>query len=1004
MLALPRSIRSQRPRSAGFTLIELMVTLVIFALVAVTVTLVLQNSAKSKQRTTGRIESEQFARAALDLMSRDIRTAGYGADTDYSPQQPAIAYVDSLEIIMSQNQLPFPDNATGPHAPLAYDPADSPRPKPLDGTVYAPPIRYRTGAELIRYTLDVNNDGAVDASDISAPQGADAAATPNPNDYVLVRQVYGDSTNDVANDNGGTTERVALVRKPGDTGVPALFTVYFRGLSTPWDWSNGPVPQNRLQDIQRVELRVTAAASRPDAKGQYPQTTLKSDVNAARSVPDFGPSTYVVSGYVFDDANTNGTMNGGEVGILNATVRLGNYVAYTNSGGYYQLRAPSGNYVLKHTPAMGFGSYMAPDTFNVTIANAAYSKDFADTARSGGYVTVRAWHDENANASWDVTETPIQGVRINISPGTPEATSGVTDAVGRVALFTGVGGFTVTCVNPDTLGVTNTNPYAGSMSNGGSDSTAFGLVHQITGKISGKVYVDANRNGTWETGEPGIANVWVGATKDGGTTVAGYAMSDASGDYAITAPVNDPPHVNAYSVYTVPPAGYFPTSGTSLGGLWLASTPQITGINFGMANFQIIRLTANRVLSLTAADVIEADWNGKKTNEARHDQDLLLGADAGATDNVSVWFNRYASSPLFNATPTNPDGYTRLAPNSVMAMAVDTLDQNDNPLRPDLVTGTKYSPSGNFYVWFTQGSSNNEGYLPTTYSTGGNYTTADAGDVQSVVTLDVGGGAMPDIIVGTKSPVAGQGSFEVWLNNDAAAPATPTFTRDEKFNSISTLIMGEVNSMTLADMDNDGDKDLLVATRTSDYNGQMVVYENRGRTAGNRFAYRYAVTFGGLTPTSVVCLDADGDGWKDIFVGTQRNTSQGRIYQFRNTGAVTPYSFAIVRGVDAPGIVLSMVAADLGGLANRTDLAVGFRTSTAGYGGGVCIFYMDLGLIPFLSVDPSQGTVVNMVPALASANFNYGLNTTAPPSPYLSDLAAGVKASATTGALVVFIR
>jgi hypothetical protein len=55
-------------------------------------------------------------------------------------------------------------------------------------------------------------------------------------------------------------------------------------------------------------------------------------------------------------------------------------------------------------------------------------------------------------------------------------------------------------------------------------------------------------------------------------------------------------------------------------------------------------------------------------------------------------------------------------------------------------------------------------------------------------------------------------------------------------------------------------------------------------------------------------------------------------------------------------------------------------------------------------VDPSAASVVNMVPALASANFNYGLNTTAPPSPYLTDLAAGVKASPTTGALVVFVR
>ena len=88
----------------------------------------------------------------------------------------------------------------------------------------------------------------------------------------------------------------------------------------------------------------------------------------------------------------------------------------------------------------------------------------------------------------------------------------------------------------------------------------------------------------------------------------------------------------------------------------------------------------------------------------------------------------------------------------------------------------------------------------------------------------------------------------------------------------------------------------------------------------------------------------------------------------------------------------------------RTDLAVGYRTSTTGYGGGLVIYFMDLGNIPNNGVDPSGRTIVNMVPALASANFNYGLNTTTPPTPYLTDLAAGVKAGPDTGALVVFVR
>src|SRR5207249_5566297 len=48
-----------RLSSAGFTLVEMLVTLLIFSVVAVTLTLVIMRDRKSKQRTSQRIESEQ---------------------------------------------------------------------------------------------------------------------------------------------------------------------------------------------------------------------------------------------------------------------------------------------------------------------------------------------------------------------------------------------------------------------------------------------------------------------------------------------------------------------------------------------------------------------------------------------------------------------------------------------------------------------------------------------------------------------------------------------------------------------------------------------------------------------------------------------------------------------------------------------------------------------------------------------------------------------------------
>jgi prepilin-type N-terminal cleavage/methylation domain-containing protein len=996
MRAHLRSWSYGRRPSAGFTLVEMLVTLVIFAVVAVTLTLVVMNSAKSKQKTTQRIESEQGARAAVDLMARDIRSAGYGADMDDVPHQPAIAYVDSKEIVLSENQLPYPDPTTA--APQAYNPAGSPKPFTLTGTTWTPPMKYTTGAELIRYTLDVNNDGVVNANDIASVQGADAAATPNPNDYVLVRQVYGDNTGGVAGNNGGSTQRVALVRSPVDAGVPPMFNVYMKGSSTPYDWASGPVPANQLQNIASIQLQVTATASKPDNRGQFAQTTIATQVNASRSVPNFSTTTYTVSGYVFNDLNTNGMKDGSDVGLANATVRLGgSYVAFTNASGFYQIQAPAGTYVLRHTPPMGYRSAMTPDTFSVVLSSTVVTRNFADAALPGGTVTITAFSDDNLNTFQDTGEKGLPGIKMTISPGSPGDTTGYTDANGNLTKFTGVGAFTVTCNKPDSVTVTTgNNPYSGSMTNGANVPISFGLSNGSTGHIKGTVFVDSDRNGLQDKNQDvGLANVWVGVTKDGGVTVAGYAYTDASGHYDITTPINNPPHTDAYTVYVTPPGGYFPVGSTAIGNLWLAGGATLNNNNFAMANYTIITLTASRVLSLAAADMIEPDW-AKKGEPGVHDMDLILGADAGGTDNISVWFDNYPSSSLFNSSPS----YTRLAPNSVMAMAVDTLDKQNTKARPDVVTGTKFTASGNFFVWFTQGTSGNEGYLSSTYNSGQNYKTQDNGDVQAVVTLDCGGGDMPDIVVGTKGATAGQGSIEVWLNSNAN---TPTFTRDETFTLIGGSIMGEVTGMALADLDNDGRKDLIVCTHTSDYNGQLAVYQNVGRTAGSRFTLRYSVSFGGSAPTCVTTVDGDGDGWKDIFVGTQRSTSQGNVWQVKNLGAVTPWSFNIVRAVDAPGFVQSLCAADFGG-ASRGDLAVGYRTSTTGFGGGVRIYYMDTGLLPSNGVDPSSGSLVNMIPALAAANFNYGENTQAPPTPYLTDLAAGMKSSATTGALIVFIR
>jgi prepilin-type N-terminal cleavage/methylation domain-containing protein len=982
----------------GFTLVELLITVVLLVIVVAAVAGVMITASRSKISTSNSIESVQAARTAVDLLADDLRSAGYGADLDSGTPQPPIAYIDSLQVLINANLEPYPDTLVARHQnPLAYDPGGSPKPAPLNGTPWQPVMKYRTGAELIRYTLDVNDDGTVDANDVA---GTVAQRTRNPNDFVLMREVLGDSVNDVAGNNGPfLSAPIALVREPGG-GVPPLFTVYLKGMSTPWDWSMGPVPAAQLGNIERIVLQVDAPSAKPDWRGNYTETRLTTEVSSMRNVPNFGATTFPVDGYVFDDTNKNHVRDGGESGIASVSVRLGNsFTAVSNSSGYYLIRAPAGNYTLSHTPLPQYGAFDSPATVSVALA-AAFTHSFADTARQGGWVSVTAYVDQNTNGMLDAGEPGKGGARLTITPG---GTSKYTDSNGFATFFAQSGGYSISCTPPDSYVVVTANPVTGSMTNGGSATALFGLSNAPTGHIKGRVFNDNNRNGVLDAGEPGITNVWVGVSADGGVSVPGFAYTDANGDYDIQVPANNPPGTLPYYVLCVVPAGKFPTSATAIGPLLLSAGQTLTGKNFGIASYQIITLNASRVLSLAAGDLIEKDWQGNATQFAVGDADLILGADAGGTDNVSAWFNQYDATPLFNPSPTTPagSGYTRNAPNSVLALALDTLDTAPDIHRPDVVTGCKTSASGNFFLWLNQNTSGNEGYLPLSYTTA--YRTNDNGDVQAVKTLDCAGGPMPDLIVGTKSPTAGNGTFEVWQSNDAASPV---YTRQEIYppaGSIPGGRMGEVTSMALGDLDNNGTKDLVVGTRTGSASGELLVFRNVSRLNGLRFTCDNVYTQPTAAVTALTCIDVNGDGVQDVIAGTQTGTASGTVQYWRNKNTVGRIDFALDREVAAPGIVMSVVKGDLGGGA-RLDVAVGWRQDETSYVGGVLIYYMDAGTLPATGVDPSGGSVINMVPALTTSNFNFGLRPSVPPPPYLTDLAAGLKSSPTTGALVVFIR
>jgi prepilin-type N-terminal cleavage/methylation domain-containing protein len=992
-----------RPRTAraGFTLIELMITLVLLAIVVAVIATVMIGSERSKADTEGRVEAQQSGRAISDLIAQDLRTAGYDTDVDAVPPQPPFAYVDSVEIMINTNlntgAISYLDTlASGRFYPRSINPGQTPIPPRMTGG-YIPPISYATGAETIRYTLDINNDGVVNASDQTQPLAQEAQRTANPNDYVLARGVYGLQDPALGPGNGGSLQKIGLVRGPG-AGIPPLFTVYLGSNPLPWNWHNGAIPTSELKNISRITLRVTTEGRRAFKDGTYPRSTLTTEVNSLRNAPGARATVYSVSGYVFKDTNKNGTRDTGEPGVSGALLRLGTAsVSQSSSTGSYLVSAAPAAYVLHQTPPSGYGAF-GTDSLAVDFVNnpVDVTYNFADTTLSGGWLADTCYVDENSNNVFDVNDTPVDGVRVAVGTN-----STLTDGDGAASLFLSPGTQSVSFTAPDSFMVISANPASISMTNGATVTLYTKLVKTGTGTVTGYVYLDTNKNGTMDTGEAGIKNVWVGVTKDGGLTFLGYAYTDVNGLYSIIVSNNMPAATDPYTVTVIPPPGYYPTGTTALSPVWVALGQTVSGKNFGMVNFTSISLTADRVLALGTAVLMPFDWTGNASqwaSKAGFRKDLILCSEYASAPNISVWYNHEPTAPVFDTGFT----YQRNALSSALSIAsasIDTLTSGSNVVaREDIVTGLAKKVTGNIAVWLTQNGTGNEGQLVSSVSIPAGptlYQTLDAGDVNQVLLTDCSGGTAPDLIVGTRTSNF-VGTMEVWRGS-----GTGTFARDEVYPNAGNLpgnTLGEVKAMMLQDVNSDGIADLIVGTKTGDGQGSLHILGFNSKTPNNR--YRTINTYSIIGEvTALTACDVNADGIMDIIVGTRISSVAGDIQWWRGSGSG---NFTLVQTFAAPGPVLCLTAADLGAAA-RNDIIFGFRDNESGFSGGVRILYTDLGVLPFAAIDPAGGTSSYMTTSVISANFNYRLNNTTP-GPYYADLAVAQKPTATTGNLLVFIR
>lgn len=138
--------------------------------------------------------------------------------------------------------------------------------------------------------------------------------------------------------------------------------------------------------------------------------------------------------------------------------------------------------------------------------------------------------------------------------------------------------------------------------------------------------------------------------------------------------------------------------------------------------------------------------------------------------------------------------------------------------------------------------------------------------------IDIDGDGKLDMFIGVLTGSSSTANFLYYKN--AGTPAAHQFLL-ETSDFLPSVDVGSASSPTCADIDGDGDLDLLIGSE----DGKLALYEGRGASEF-RFVTNSFVALPGLFNVSPTFGDLTGDGVLELIVGD----ANGRIRLFRNTG------------------------------------------------------------------------------------------------------------------------
>jgi type II secretory pathway pseudopilin PulG len=970
-------------RSQGFSAIEALVSIVILAIVVLFSVTIFQSSNRAARKATIQGDSQQSARVAIDLLTRDLRGLGYGLEIGAG--QPALVYASPWDVIFNANLEPGTDDPMAPGSPGAIDLSRAPAVVPVGGPIYVPPVTYASGAETIRYTLDSNGDGQVGLGDL----GDDPEeASPNPRDFVLRKEVYGaipDGT------NGGVGEPVAIVRGPiadtnGTLPMP-LFTFWIDHdddpttdeilhgdtdgdlqLSQAEIAALGPVPANQLALVTRTTVTVSSEDAEADGRAEFRTRQLVASVRFRNSIL----RTAVIAGVVFQDEDVDGVYDlSDESPIQGVTVRLSDGTTYTTDTlGRYMFEVTPGTYTVSELDLPGYVS-TTPNTYTVTLTTGSSAvRDFGDRPGSGiGRIEAKVYDDANQNLVLDPDELPLEGVLVTLHTGQQDT----TDALGEVGFDVPVGTYTV--VETDPIGWGSTTPNAVEVtlaSDGDVARVAYGDVTMASsGTIRGFVFLDTDQDGVRDLDEDGISDVKL-MISSGDTT-----WTDGNGEYSFTAPTG------LHWVYEWDSPGY--TSTTPNYALDLLVVPDTTiVVDFGdilatNLSFTVVTVgQTDRALSIATGDFFE---------DTKGDPDIVLGTQiTTGGSNLHVWHNERRNSntaitALFAPTPSasRSTGYP------IPALLLP--DSNFDAV-PDILAGLETTSDNDLSLWTTMTSGGSAGYPPAAATA--LERTVLGSSVLSLAEVWWPGWPLPALVVGLTDGT-GAGHVEVWRQSSADTYGHYAIG-DLLADSRGTL--GEVMAVASGDFDGDYVPDLAIGQSTA-LGGRVTVLLG---DPGVPFVWTERAildTDGAVLALTAIDMAEDNGGDVDLLVGTSKAPGVGVVELWLNDGTGTfgdPGDSTSTRvpsdWVDPSGEVLTLTASRLDPDV-FPDIVVGLRT--AQYAGALSVF-QGLGYLPSSGTEWSHSGSGEVVTCSVS-DFNID---------GLRDIAVGTRTAASTGELVVY--